>query len=56
MFGRVIRDKLPSNKTCDYWLIPPTQQTLFIETNFCQLRELANGQLQNNSINGAMLI
>ena len=48
---RVIYPKNGPNRTCDYWLITPSQQTLYIE-----LISFNNGQLQNNTFNGAMSI
>ena len=60
---RVIYPQSHPNQTCDYWLITPNQQTLFIETiltvsNYKSASEqLQNsGQLQNNTVNGAMSI
>ena len=48
---RVIYPKNGPNGTCYYWLITPSQQTLCIE-----LISFNNGQLQNNTFNGAMSI
>ena len=43
------------NQTCNYWIITPNQQTLCI--GITRLQELQDsGQLQNNSVNSAMLI
>ena len=45
------------NQTCDYWLITANQQTLcmkLISFNSGQLQY--SGQLQNNTVNGAMTI
>ena len=61
---RVIYPKNRPNQTYDYWLIKLNQQTLHIETNIfnsglLQSSEQAiqnSGQLQNNTINGAMSI
>ena len=60
----MIYPKNCSNQTCNYWLITPNQQTLYVETNILTAgnyklasRQLENsGQIQNSTINGAMLI
>ena len=39
------------NQTCDYWLITQNQQTFCIE-----VKSFNSGQLQNNTVNGAILI
>ena len=60
---RVIYPKYRLNQTCYYWLITPNQYFVFklylLTAGNCrsasgQLRNSA--QLQNNSVNGAMLI
>ena len=52
------------NQTCNYWIITPNQQTLCIETNLLSVGNYKSasgqlqdsGQLQNNSVNSAMLV
>ena len=39
------------NQTCDYWLITQNQQTFCIE-----VKSFNSGQLQNNTVNGAISI
>ena len=56
---RVIYTKNCPNQTCDYWLITPNQQTLCIETDIFLTSgnyKSTSGQLQNNTVNGAMSI
>ena len=56
-FLRVIYPKNCPNETCGYWLITPNQQMICIETNIAAGNyKSASGQLQNNSVNGAILI
>ena len=50
---RVIYPKNPPNETYGYWLITPNQQTVCFE-NYKILQN--SGQLQDNSVYGAMLI
>ena len=50
---RVIYSKNPPNETYGYWLITPNQQTVCFE-NYKILQN--SGQLQGNSVYGAMLI
>ena len=45
----MVYPKYRPNQTCDYCLITQNQQILFIETN-------NSGQLQNNTVNGAVSI
>ena len=46
------------NKTCDYCLITLNEQRFCIETNIFNSGQLKSerGQLQNNTVNGAMSI
>ena len=54
---RVIYPKNCPNETRGYWLITPNQQIICIETNIAAGNyKSASGQLQNNSVNGAILI
>ena len=56
---RVIYPKNLPNQTSGYWLITQNQKTLCIETNIFLTAgnyRSASGQLNNNSVNGAMLI
>ena len=52
-----LSQKFPE-QTCGYWLITPNQLTLCIENNVLTAgnTKSASGQLQNNPVNGAMLI
>ena len=55
----MIYPKNSPNQTCGYWLITPNEQTLFIETDNLLAAgnyKSATRQLQNNSVNGTMLI
>ena len=55
---RVVCPKNCSNQMCDYCLITPNQQILFIETDtfkYVQL-EIASAKLQNNTVNSTMSI
>ena len=56
---RVIYPKNLPNQTCSYWLITQNKKTLCIETNIFSTAgnyRSASGQLNNNSVNGAVLI
>ena len=54
----MIYPKNHPNQTCDYWLVTPNHQTLFIETNLLTAGNCksTSGQLQNNTVNGSMSI
>ena len=47
----MIYSKNGPNQTCGYWLITPNQKILVLK-----LKYFNSGQLQNNSVKGAMLI
>ena len=62
---RMIYPKSCPNQTCEYWLITPNQQTLYIETNIFQQQVITDQRASNyktasqvgtNSVNDAKLV